>query len=80
MSRLVAFICDKCHTFAREGEKKGWITMYAALNPDSKKNTTFHLCPSCARAAIHTLWDNPEEVAQENKKLLNEKLRLESNT
>ena len=80
MGRLVAFICDKCRTFAREEDRRGWITMYAPLNPNSKKNTTFHLCPKCARAAIYQLWDEPETVAQENKKLLDEKLKLEEDS
>ena len=78
MSRLVTFVCDRCHSFTKEGEKRGWITLYAALDPDKRKNTTFHLCPDCARAVIYELWENPEAVAQENKKLLDEKLKLEN--
>ncbi|MGM9969817.1 MAG: hypothetical protein ACI35S_05410 [Anaeroplasma sp.] len=74
MAKLVAFICDNCHTFAKEDDKKGWITLYASLNPHSKKNTTFHLCPNCARDAILKLWDNPEAVALESKMLLSKKL------
>lgn len=79
MSRLVAFICDKCHTLSKQGEKKGWITMYATLDPASKKNTTMHLCPDCTRKALYQLWEDPQAVAEANKKLLDEKLKLESN-
>lgn len=77
MSRLVSFVCDKCHTFAKEGDKRGWITLYSPLDPNSRKNTTFHLCPACTRNTIYQLWDDPEAVAQESKKLLDEKLKLE---
>lgn len=77
MAKLTTFICDKCHTFTKGEEKRGWTTLYAPLNPQLKKNTTFHLCPTCARDAIFSLWDDPYATADESKKLLEEKIKLD---
>lgn len=75
MSKLVAFICDECHTVSKRGHGHGWITLYAQLDPNKNKNTTMHLCPNCARNLMFKLWDNPEEVSRRNKALLEQRLK-----
>lgn len=82
MSKLTTFICDQCKTIADDDNKHGWITLYTAIDPNKvgqkAKNMTLHLCPTCARKAIFTLWNNPLETIEKNKKILKEATRNES--
>lgn len=81
MSKLTTFICDQCQVISEMESKKGWLTMYASIDPDkvgkSSKQVVLHLCPKCAREAVFKLWDDPVETAAQNKKILAEKTKVD---